>query len=104
MPISPWTTGATLPQWAATITDDSGAAVNLTGATLSLIIRNTQTGQETTGAGAWTITNATNGQASYAWAAGDSAVAGVYSLIVKIAFSGGGEMICDAVPWTVQPS
>jgi hypothetical protein len=102
MAISPWSCGATLPVWQATFTDDSGNALNLTGATLSLIIHNTQTQEDVAGAGTWTITNATSGQATYAWAAADSAEPGIYSLSVRITFSGGGVLYTDPVPWTVN--
>lgn len=100
MALSPWPAGATLPLWNATLSDDTGAAVNLTGATLSLIIRNTRTLTDQTGAGSWTITGATAGQAQYTWAAADSATIGDYVLIVVATYAGG-VLKTDPIPWQV---
>lgn len=101
MALSPWSSGATLPLWNVTIADDSGAAVNLTGATLSLIIRNTRTLTDQTGAGSWSITSATAGQAQYTWAAADSATPGDYALIIVATYSGGGVLKTDPITWQV---
>jgi hypothetical protein len=103
MGISPWYSGATLPQWQVTLVDDAGDPLNLTGATLSLLIYNTETGVETTGAGTWNITNASAGQATYAWSATDSAVPGKYALRIKATYAGGFEC-SDPIPWQVTSS
>lgn len=100
MAISPWPSGATLPVWAVTITDDTGAAVNLTNATITLLIRNVNNTSGVSGAGTWTITNATAGQATYSWAAADSANVGSYMLTVIITFSNG-VIKTDPVLWQV---
>jgi hypothetical protein len=86
---------------AVTFVDDGNAAINLTGATLTLIIHNTQTNTDATGAGSWTITNAAGGLATYAWAAADSATSGTYLLYIKATYSGG-VSICDPIPWQVN--
>jgi hypothetical protein len=93
--------GATLPVMALTLTDDTGAAINLTGATLSLIIHNTQTQEDVAGAGTWAITNAAAGQATYTWASGDTATAGSFLLYVKATYSGG-VAIADPIKWMVN--
>ena len=100
MAISPFYVSQTLPILALTLTDDTGAAINLTGATLSLTIHNTQTGQDTAGAGTWDITSPTTGQATYAWAASDTEVAGQFTLYVKVAYSGG-TAFADPISWQV---
>ena len=102
MGVSPFATGQTSPNWEITVNDDTGAAVNITGATLTLTIRNTVNGQDTAGAGTWSITNGAAGQATYTWGANDSATAGNYLLIVKITLSGGGVLFADGVPWQVN--
>ena len=103
MSISPWYTGQTLPALAITLLDDDNAPVNLTGATLALLIESESTTgstNEPVGAGTWTITNATAGQATYAWAAADVATAGQYQLRVVVTLPNG-TVKTDAVPWSV---
>lgn len=51
--ISPWVIGQTHPTWSFTWVDDQGAAINLTGATVTLWIFN---GVGTTQAGGGTVT------------------------------------------------
>jgi predicted alpha/beta superfamily hydrolase len=87
---------------AVTFVDDGNAAINLSGATLALIIHNTQTNTDTAGAGAWTITNAAGGLATYAWASADSATPGTYLLYIKATYGGGGVAFADPIPWQVN--
>lgn len=101
MGITPFEHGATLPVWEVTVQDDTGVAINLTGATISLVIVNTLTGVQLTGAGSWTITNAAAGQATYYWAAADTAVPGSYKLLVSITLAPGSILKPDPVSWQV---
>lgn len=69
------------PPYNVTLTDDSGAAINLTGCTsnsFTLTMLNPTTNQAQQGVGSWTVTNATGGQASYQWTTNDLATAGVW--------------------------
>src|SRR6266700_3013829 len=75
------------PPYNVTITDDSGAVMNLTGCTsnsftLTMINPSTNTGKS--GVGAWTVTNATAGQASYQYAAADMNTAGTWLLYTTV--------------------
>jgi parallel beta-helix repeat protein len=73
--------------YAVTLTDDSGAAINLTGCSansFSLTMINQNTGQFLTGVGVWTITNATTGQASYQYASADLASVGLWLHYVTV--------------------
>ena len=101
MAISPFYVSQTLPIMALTLTDDTGAAINLTGATLSLTIHNTQTQEDVAGAGTWAITNATAGQATYTWASADTQTAGQFMLYVRITYSGG-VAVADPISWQVN--
>ncbi|MBF6588918.1 MAG: hypothetical protein IVW57_00120 [Ktedonobacterales bacterium] len=100
--ISPWQVGQTLPVWTPTWTYDNGSPVNLTGATLSLLIVNVTTGVVLAGAGTFTVVNGSLGQAQYAWATADCAEPGQYVLIAKATFAGGGVLPADPVPWLVK--
>ena len=55
VPISQWYVGETLPAPTIFFTDDSGATITLTGATLALSIRPRLGGTDTAGAGTFTI-------------------------------------------------
>ena len=55
VPISPWYQGETLPAPVLYYTDDSKASINLTGATLTLIIHSLGLLSDTSGAGSFTI-------------------------------------------------
>ena len=55
VPISTWYVGETLPVPTIFYTDDSGAPITLTGATLALAIRNRVGGADVPGAGVFTI-------------------------------------------------
>lgn len=84
--------GDLLPDLAPlTLQDTAGAVVSLSGlsgANLTLILRNRSTDQITTGAGSFTITDAANGIVRYAFAAPDTAVAGQFDIRVRAIFSG----------------
>lgn len=101
--ISPWFVGQTLPSWEPTLVDTNNSTVDLTGATMAVLITNTETGAQLTGTGTWTITNPTAGLATYAWAAADVAAAGQYSLQVTATYPGGGTRDWLPIPWLVKP-
>ena len=100
MGISPWQVAQLLPLWTPTLTKDDGTALNLTGATLTSVLHNTVTGQDTAMTGAWVVTSATLGQAQYTWASGDVATAGNYVIVVIVTYAGG-PMKVDPVPFLI---
>jgi|SRR5579859_5198901 len=100
MGISPWQVGQLLPLWQDTITGDNGAAIPLTGGTVTGILHNTVTGQDTPLTGTFLITNAALGQVQYTWSAADVAVAGNYVIVRTVTFSGGALKI-DPVPFLI---
>ena len=69
-----------------TITDQSGSALNLTGATVTLTIAGGDI--STKHERACTIDSAVNGTCHYILIAADTAVAGKYSIEANIAYSG----------------
>src|SRR5215471_15893520 len=71
---SPRYVGFIDPPYAITITDDSGTPLNLTGCTsnsFTLTMVNVYDNTGKSGVGAWTVTNAAAGQASYQYASAD---------------------------------
>jgi hypothetical protein len=60
-----------------------GTAVDLTGATITMIMVDAE-GNAKTAAGIWTIISTVNGQASYSYAGADVAVAGNWTLYITI--------------------
>ena len=78
--------GDTAPAFTATLTDGAGAAINLTGATALFLMKNRKTRELVVSAAA-TITGATTGKVSYAWAAGDTDIPGGYDVEIQITFS-----------------
>ena len=80
--------GDTLPALTKQLLDQNGNIVNLTGCTVAL--KTVSGGQTTTTlAGSVTITNATNGNISYAWNAADTATPGSYQLWYVVTTGGG---------------
>jgi hypothetical protein len=100
MGISPMYVGQRLPTMTLTINKDTGSAQDLTGASLSSILHNTNTGQDTAMTGTWTVTNATSGIATYAWTAADTATPGSYTIIVSAAI-GGLPLTGDPIPFLI---
>lgn len=93
----------TAPAYQITCQRD-GTAINLTGASVDLIIENKSTGSITnTGHQGCTIVTATSGIISYAAEAGDFSSAGTYVGDVKVTYSGGGvEILYGQVIWKVR--
>src|SRR6266702_8971219 len=78
---SPRYVGFLYPPYIVTLTDDSGAALDLTGCvsnSFTLTMLNQNTGLAQQGAGVWTVANQTTnkGQASYQWTNNDMATKG----------------------------
>lgn len=103
MAITPWYLGETRPTWSLTWTDDAGAAINLTGATVAMRIRQPNT-TTAPGAGVVNVTNAVAGQFTYAVAALDFPVAGSYTVQASAVYGDGTVLKSDAVIVTVLPS
>lgn len=68
-----------------------GTAVNLTGAALTMKMQGVSAGESGTViicTGTWTITDATNGKASYAYTSTDVATIGVWQMYITITIAG----------------
>jgi len=102
MAISPFYVGQTGPALRATIQDDSDNPVNLTGATFTLVIENTLTNANVSGAGTWSILNAPAGVAQYTWNSADTATPGAYNLFIEYVISGV-TYITDPTTFLVKP-
>ena len=79
------------PAITATITDSTGAAVNLTSAAVTFVMRPITANSPTTSASA-TITDAVNGKVSYTPTATDTANAGIYAAEFHVTLSGGSKI------------
>lgn len=78
------------PSYSRTFTDsNTGAALNLTNATISLYRQHAKTGDITAMTGAWTVQSpGSAGIAHYQWTVSDLATPGTYSLFVRVQISG----------------
>src|SRR5258708_4723343 len=86
---SPRYVGFIDPPYNVTLTDDSGAALDLTGCVsgnFTLTMLNLNTGLAQQGAGVWTVANQTTnkGQASYQWTLNDMATAGIWRVYTTV--------------------
>lgn len=81
--------GDTAPNITATLFDDAGVAVVLTGSTCVLNMRNQLTKVETIVSGACTLVNAALGQVSYAMQAADTAASGIFEFEFLVTTAGG---------------
>ena len=103
MGITPFYVGQLLPTLTLTINKDAGVALDLTSATLTSLLHNVQTGQDTTMIGTWAVSSpATAGIAVYTWASGDTAIAGNYQIIVTATYSGK-PLDADPIPFLINP-
>lgn len=104
MALGPLRQNDTAPVALITCQRTTGAIIDLTPFTngnFALLIKDTVTGVERTGAGTFAIqAPATAGVVQYAWAAADTATPGVYNVYVVITTSNG-PMTCLAIPWQV---
>lgn len=76
--------GETYPPFMATLTDDTGAAVNLTGATVKLRMANASNGINVINDAAVTVTDEAAGTVEYDWQAGDVDTPGLYFATVWV--------------------
>lgn len=76
------------PVISATLTDDEGAAVDLTNATVDFHMAEPRGGQTVVDASA-TIVDAANGDVEYQWASSDTSKAGRYRAEFQVTYSDG---------------
>lgn len=81
--------GDNVPILEATLSDQDGP-INLTGATVKLIMKGKGTASGTTISGTCVIVSAAAGTVSYSWLTGNTDVVGSYDLEFQITYSGGG--------------
>lgn len=82
--------GDTLPVLTWTLTDSSGNPINLTGSTVNLVVRSLVSAEPIVNQAA-TITNAANGQVSFAFTSAQTAITGTYMATWVITTSTGGQ-------------
>lgn len=80
--------GDRLPPIQATLKDAAGTAVNLTGATVTLLMTAQGASSPSVNAAA-TVTNAAGGQVQYDWGTSDTATAGTYYAEFEVTFASG---------------
>ena len=98
MPITPMPAGSTHVKLSATWSDDSGAAIDLTASTITLVLDN---GASTrAGAGTVTLTAPASGQFTYAFAAGDVTL-GNYTCQFKATYGDSTVLYSDNFPFVV---
>src|SRR5258708_29517044 len=95
VPITQWYVGETLPVPTIFYTDDSGAPITLTGATLALTIRNRASGVDTAGAGAFTIVGPLASLTGAPISAGATVTALPCSAGTSVALPVGATIICS---------
>jgi hypothetical protein len=84
--------GDTEPVFARTLVYENGEKVNLTGATVTLILRQLTSRESLTLTGTTAITNALEGGVSYTFSAKDTSIPGMYMAVWVVVFAhGGGE-------------
>lgn len=91
--------GDLLPAISASLTDSTGAAVDLTGASAAFVLRSSTAAAPVVNAAA-TVTAATAGKVSYSWATGNTGTAGDYQAEWIITFPGGGKQTFPSVGYT----
>jgi hypothetical protein len=101
MSISPMTQGSTLPALQVTFTSDAGTAIDLTNGTIALALVNLASNSSTAGTGTWSVTNALQGKATYAWSLTDLATKGYYHVIITITWASG-VMKFDPIPLEIR--
>lgn len=88
---SPVSVGDTAAPFNPTFQYSDGTAVNLAGATITMKLQGISAGNSgttTTCTGIWSITDAPNGKASYAYTSADVATAGLWNMFITITISG----------------
>jgi hypothetical protein len=105
MPISPWYVGQTAPVWTLTWLDDSGNPENITGATITVRMRQgapVSGAQGVAGTGTFNITNGSGGIFTYAVASTDFPNPGLWDLQFKAVLPGGGILYHDVIQQRVD--
>lgn len=103
MGISPWFVGQTRPVWSITWTDDSGTAIDLTGATVTLRFSEyviPLAGYDAQGV--VDVTTPLEGKFTYAPAADDFAASGSYTVQAKAVFGDDTVLEADLLFITVE--
>lgn len=80
--------GDRLPAYTATLTDSAGTAVNLTGGTVRLSMRELGSTSNKIDNASATVVSATAGTITYAWAAADTNTTGLYFMEAEFTNSG----------------
>jgi hypothetical protein len=101
MPVTPLFVGETHKPLSVTFLDDSGAALNLTGATLSVRFSGVSGSASFLGGGSFSITNAAAGLFTYTLVAGDVATPGTWQLQFKATYGDATVSFSDPIPLEV---
>jgi hypothetical protein len=100
---SPLYVGETHKPLTVTWSDDSGNALNLTGATLSVrFVPNS--GSAFAGTGTFSVTNAAAGQFTYTFSTSDVATAATYILQFKANYAAGNDQFSDPITIQILPT
>lgn len=81
--------GDTSPSIQAQLLDDTGQPVDLTGASVSFIMKSVG-GDTTVVDGGATIDSASDGEVSYAWGGTDTETAGYYNAVFRVDYNSSG--------------
>lgn len=101
MPISPLYVNQLHRPISVTWLDDSNTALNLSGATLTVRFAGVAGSQSFTGAGSFSVTNATAGQFTYTLASTDVATPGSWQLQFVATYSDTTKQFSDPIPLEV---
>ena len=81
--------GDRLPEIECYLKDATGAAVDLTGASVVFVLRRREATTATVNAAATVVGSASDGRVKYSWGASDTATTGTYDAEWQVTFSGG---------------
>jgi hypothetical protein len=85
---SPMYAGDTLNPFSPQFSYRDGSPVNLTNATITLVMVNSAPYSRQAGTGTWVIDNAAAGQAHYNWSSADVSTPGTWTIQVEIVVGG----------------
>ncbi len=100
MAVSPIIVGQTHVKISATWTDDTGAAVDLTGATISLVFNNGSS--DRTGTGTTAFVASTAGTFTYTYSVADVSTAANYTCQFTAVYADSTKLICDPFIVVIQ--